>query len=372
MAVLWVRRTKLSFSWMAAVVGIILLGAWLLAEVGDLLLLFLVSLALTFMLNPMVRVLERRMSRTVAVVLIVLAIVGLFAGALLVVVPRVSLEVQDLATNVPTYAEKLRTWGESLIARISKLPVVPKDVDLQQQIQEQLASRLQWLVQHIGVMIKEITIETTAIFARLATLVLIPFITFYLLKDFERIRVKALDLLPRRNVALVSDLFHEAGHVLGGYVRGQLFVSLVVAMLTSVGLLVAGIDYPFILGFMAGLLNLVPYVGLAVSFGVASLVALLGAAPLVSWLKVGVVFAVVQALEGNVISPRVVGRQVGLHPLWVIFALLFFGHFWGFWGLLLAIPTAAVLNVVAQRWYARYRGSAYYRAGEAALAPERS
>jgi predicted PurR-regulated permease PerM len=143
-------------------------------------------------------------------------------------------------------------------------------------------------------------------------------------------------------------------------------------MLTSVGLLVAGIDYPFILGFMAGLLNLVPYVGLAVSFGVASLVTLLGAAPLVSWLKVGVVFAVVQALEGNVISPRVVGRQVGLHPLWVIFALLFFGHFWGFWGLLLAIPTAAVLNVVAQRWYARYRGSAYYRAGEAALAPERS
>ena len=130
--------------------------------------------------------------------------------------------------------------------------------------------------------------------------------------------------------------------------RGQAIVCLFVSGATALGLAVAGIDYAIILGVTTGLLNLVPYIGITTALIITILVALLGASPLSTVLKVGLVFFIVQTLDGNIVSPKVVGEQVGLHPLWVMFAVLLFAHFWGIVGMILAIPVSAVLNITAK------------------------
>ena len=180
------------------------------------------------------------------------------------------------------------------------------------------------------------------------------------LKDYERIKQTLRGFLPRRYAEPIVYVVSRVDAVLGQYVRGQLLVCAFIAVLTSTGLGVFGIRYAVLLGTMAGVLNLVPYVGLAISLGVASLVALLDVDPYYDLIKVVVVFVVVQFVEGNFLSPRVVGQRVGLHPAWVMFALVVFAHFWGFLGMVVAIPAAAVVNILVKILSGRYYSSRYY------------
>ena len=136
-------------------------------------------------------------------------------------------------------------------------------------------------------------------------------------------------------------------------------------ILTSFGLLVAGIRYYLILGIMAGILAILPYIGVVLGFIPAALIAFFNSDP--GWLgvmKVFVVFAVVQSLEGNVVSPNIVGKKVGLNPVWVILSLLVFAHFWGFVGVLIAIPVAAIISVVTKRFICQYYQTDYYLKSE--------
>jgi predicted PurR-regulated permease PerM len=319
-----------------SVVGVLIL-VWLLDELAGLLWPFVISFVLAYLLAPLVKVMEKKISRSLAIGVVVVLLLGVLAAVGMVLIPVVIREVGDLVTQLPRYGEALKHHYDSVV--LGQLPEIGK------LFATQATSLLKGLTSGI---------------AALLNLALIPFVTYYVLKDFERIKESLQSLLPRKHVQNAEEVLGRIDDILGNYVRGQFLVCGFVAALTALGLAFFGIRYAVLLGLFTGLANLVPFVGIAVSLGLASLVVLLDVDPLVNLIKVIGVFVVVQNIEGNFLSPRVVGNKVGLDPAWVIFALVISAHFWGIVGMIVAIPGAAVLNVLVKILKQRYISSQYY------------
>ena len=195
----------------------------------------------------------------------------------------------------------------------------------------------------------------------LLSLLIVPVLAYYLLVEFDRIRLGALDLVPRAYQPTVSAAAARVDALMSGFIRGQLTVALVLAVLYSIGFAAIGIDLAIVIGVAGGLLAIIPYVGGAVALFGSVVMALVqygfGA-------KLALVFGwylVVQGLESFVLTPRIVGKSLGMHPVTVIVALMIGGDLLGFLGLLIAVPTAAVVQVFAQDLVARYRESPLYK-----------
>jgi predicted PurR-regulated permease PerM len=338
------------------VISTLLIAEWFISEVAGLLWPFVVSFVLAYLLAPLVGVIGRRLSRTLAIGVIVLFVLGVLSGIGIVVIPRVIDEVRELAQRLPVYAADIERAYERLLANLRFYGYMIPAGEIQKWFVEQLPQVGQIFADQTTAALKGLTSGLAA----LLNLLIIPFVTFYVLKDYERIKQALQDILPRHHVDMMVGILKGVDIVLGQYVRGQILVCGFIAALTSLGLGLLGIRYAVLLGLMAGISNLVPYVGLAVSLGVASLVALLDADPFANLLKVIGVFVVVQGIEGNFLSPRVVGQRVGLHPAWVMFALVVSAHFWGFVGMVIAIPVAAVLNILIKILAGMYYSSRYY------------
>jgi predicted PurR-regulated permease PerM len=191
--------------------------------------------------------------------------------------------------------------------------------------------------------------------------VLTPVLTFYLLRDWDAITKSFGDLLPHsRRDALVS-FARDYDLLLSRYLRGQVTVALAVGAITGLGLLGAGFPYAGTLGLMVAVFSVVPYLGLLLSLVPALFIALVSGSVVKSLITVAVVYTVAQILEGTVISPRIVGESVGLHPVWVVLALALGGFFFGFVGLLIGVPIAAGLKLLIVRGLAAYKASDLYR-----------
>ncbi|MBI4531282.1 MAG: AI-2E family transporter [Candidatus Latescibacteria bacterium] len=336
------QRGWFSISAFLLIETIILIGVWLLNEIGGIIAPFALSFTLAYLLNPFVRRLSRWVPRGVAIAMIALAgLAGTIAGGILLI-PRLSTEASGLAERLPTYRETVQQWFVSL-------PYGPIGEAMGDNLREQMARELpnlgQTFLQKAVAILQKAIGRATNLISQLLNLIVLPFATFYFLRDYPRLSGSLINLVPVEHREMVQTLSAASTTIIGRYLRGQAIVCLFVSGATALGLAIAGIDYAIILGVMTGLLNLVPYIGITTALIVAALVALLGTSPLSALLRVGLVFVIVQILDGNVISPKVVGEQVGLHPLWVMFAVLLFAHFWGIVGMILAIPVSAVLNV---------------------------
>ncbi len=340
------------------IVSGLLLAAWFMSEVAGLLWPFVISFILAYLLAPLVGIMEHRISRTLAIGLIVLFVLGILSGIGVVVIPRVIDEVRELAHHLPAYGNAIKGYYSRLLDWVQSYGYMIPTGEIQQWLFEQLPKLGGAFADQTTAALKGLTSGLAA----LLNLLMIPFVTFYVLKDYEQIKQALQDLLPRRHVDVTVGIVKGVDIVLGQYVRGQILVCGFIAVLTSLGLGLSGIRYAVILGLMAGISNLVPYVGLAISLGVASLVAVLDADPFLNLVKVIGVFVVVQFIEGNFLSPKVVGERVGLHPAWVIFGLVVAAHFWGFVGMLVAIPVAAVINILVKILAGIYYSSRYYSA----------
>jgi predicted PurR-regulated permease PerM len=207
------------------------------------------------------------------------------------------------------------------------------------------------------------------LFSLLGYAVLTPVIAFYLMRDYRRLAA-GLDRLIPPDRAAVRSFFGAYDRLLSSYLRGQLTVALLVGLLTGVGLWIAQFPYAFLLGSITAVLGLVPYLGLVISLVPALAIALTSGAIGISLLKVAIVFGVTQGLEGAVISPRVLGGSTGLHPVWILMSIAFGGFFFGFVGLLIAVPVAAGLKLVISRSLDRYRASAFFQRSLIEGAPE--
>lgn len=320
---------------------------------------FAVSAGLAYLADPLTDRLERLgIARSVAVVMVfiaMLAAVGLF---LLLLVPMLETQIGRLIDSLPAYADWLKQ---------NLLPTMQVKLGISEEIAHDSRELTRLLRQHWqqagGVAAKtvlSISHSGLAVLQWLLNAMLIPVITFYFLRDFDRLVRQLHDLLPRRIAPVVSRLATEADRVLAAFARGQFSVMLALSGVYSIGLWLVGLQFALLIGLLAGMLSFVPYLGIVLGLSLASLSAVVQFHNL--WPLVGVlaVFTVGQLLEGMVLTPRLVGEKIGMHPVAVIFAVLAGGQLFGFLGVLLALPTAAVLMVLLRHAHAAYQRSGFY------------
>jgi len=348
---------RIDLWWSAVMVGSLALVFALLSVFGGVAVPVLLALAGAYIFNPIVTALEkRRLDRTWGTTLVFAAGTLLLVGAVLYLVPV----FREEASKLPDFFNRASTQVvprvEALLGR--SLP------DLVRQRTAELGKQASELVQSAGPAAARILASFAGNTARLVVTLLglsvVPVLAFFFLQDYPRLMGRVQDLLPRRAVALVSRRFAEVDEVLSAFVRGQLIVGAMLSGIYTVGLSVARIDMAIVIGVIAGFGNMVPYLGTGVGI-VLSLVGLM-----LSWqgpwqlAAVAATFVIGQMLEGFVITPRIVGEKVGLAPVAVILAILAFGELFGFVGILLAVPVAAILKVVLSVVIQRYRRTAIY------------
>ncbi len=334
----------------------ILLGVWVLETMGGLLAPFILALAIAYILDPAVDVLEKRMPRGVAIAVLVVPVIGLIAVALVVAAPVLGQQVTSLVERLPDAARTVRDW----LAGISRIdvPLLPEFDFLDPERLRALleAKQAEILEGGLGALLG-VGRGLTVVLAVFGYVVLTPILVVYLLRDFDRITARAATMIPPARREVWLGFLTEYDALLSRFLRGQVLAAAIVGILTGVGLWIVGFPYAALIGVIAGVFNLVPYLGLIASVVPVLIIALLSGAVVASLIKAGIVFAIVQFIDSAVTGPRIVGESVGLHPVWVMLALSVGSFFFGFVGLLLAMPAAVFVKLLIRAGMARYQGS---------------
>ena len=336
----------------------LLVVGWLLWLLSPILTPFVVSALLAYLGDPLVDRLERlKLGRTAAVSVVFSIILLLLLFLLLLLVPRVEAQVSQFLQRLPGYVEWLQ---QTLLPRLEAwLPAEAAGFDLGV-LQETLAKHWRDAGGVLAQLWQSISGSGLALLAGMANLVLIPVLTFYLLRDWDHLVAGIHALLPRRTAPMIARLARESDAVLGAFLRGQVMVMFALGVIYTTGLWLVGLDLALLIGMLAGIVSFVPYLGLVVGIllaGVAAILQFQGWAEL-PW--VILVFVVGQLIEGSVLTPRLVGGQIGLHPVAVIFAVMAGGQLYGFFGILLALPVASVGMVLVRHLLQNYRASQLY------------
>ncbi len=345
-------RQQLKYWGIAAAVFLVLLWA-----LGNVILPFLVGGAIAYFLDPLADRLQRMgLSRTAATAVIsVVALVGFVVLALLIV-PLLFRQLGDLVNAAPTILNRLQTF---LTTRF------PSMLDDQSVVRETLAGIGKTIQSKGGELASGLLSSALSVINAVVFIVVVPVVAFYLLLDWDNMVGRLDQLLPREHRDTIRQLGRDIDRVLAGFVRGQVSVCLILGTFYSVALMLAGLDFGLIVGAIAGLVTFIPYVGALI--GGALAVGLAFFQFWGDWWHIAVVagiFALGQFLEGNIITPKLVGGSVGLHPVWLLFALSAFGTLFGFVGMLVAVPVAAALGVLARFAVAQYLDSRLYRGDE--------
>ena len=297
-------------------------------------------------------------NRTVAVLIVFLVFVSIFAALLLVVMPLFAREVTGLIRNVPILLSWLQTSVSPWL--MNHFGVNPFDVDI-----EQLAEHLLGNWQEAGGMVGSILAQATASGVALAGYIgvigLTPVVAFYLMRDWDEILKRIREMLPRESEKNFVNMAIECDEVLGAFLRGQLLIMFILGCIYALGLSLIGLDLALIIGLLAGAASIVPYLGFFVGIIAAAIAAIFQFQDLIYIFYVAIVFGIGQALEGWVLTPWLVGEKIGLHPVGVIFAVLAGGQLFGLVGILLALPVAAITMVFVRRLHASYLASDYYQ-----------
>ena len=347
-------------------VATLLVGVWVLSTAGSLLAPFFLAFVLAYILDPVAdRVSAHpRINRTVAIFLILVPALAVGVVALGLGLPEVVRQAGDLIAYLTDWVRELD----------------PADIEFDIPFVDEAALLASLDAETVGAFLEErkATIArgawdtflglgrgVGALFTVLGYLVLTPVLMFYLLRDYDRIVARAGNLLPGRIREGAHDFFREYDDLLSRYLRGQVATSLLTGGITWIGLLIVGFPYAFMLGVTVAVLGVVPYLGVVVSLIPAVILALVSEDIGVALLKVGIVYGVAQGLESAVLSPRIVGESVGLHPVWILLALSLGGFFFGFVGLLIGVPLAVAVKLLLVRTLERYRNSALYQDGAA-------
>ena len=339
-----------------AILGTVWLVAWLLAPIlGP----FLFSALLAYLFDPVVDRLEQRgLRRDAAVAIVFILVLWLLVLVPLVLVPMLETQVRELAATVP----KLIDWVSATV-----LPWLQTHLGVDPGLLDAAALK-DALVAHWreagGVAAQVLRYATRSGFAVagwLAGVVLVPVVTFYLLRDWDRLVASVQDLLPRSVEPRVSALTREIDTTLGAFLRGQLTVMVVLGAFYAGGLWLAGLKLALLIGMVAGLVSFVPYLGVIVGVASAGIAMLVQTGQPLDVAAVVAVFVIGQLLEGFLLTPILVGDRIGLHPVAVIFAIMAGGQLFGLVGILLALPTAAVIAVLLRWAHREYKTSEVYR-----------
>jgi predicted PurR-regulated permease PerM len=323
---------------------------------------FVAGLVLAYLLDPLADRIQRLgIGRLAATLLILVVFVLGFVLVLILVVPFAAKQLAALGGTLPGTVARLQTLvTERFGGVIQYLGGEQVLTDLQSSLGDILGQASGWL----GTFLRSLWSGGQAVIGLVSLLVVSPIVAFYLLVDWDRMVETVDGWTPPRHRPVVRSLAREMDRTVSGFIRGQALVCLILGTLYATGLFFIGLNFGVLIGMIAGVLTIIPYVGTLAGFILGVGVALVQFWP--DWVSVAMVvgvFAVGQFLEGNIISPKLVGDAVGLHPVWLMFALLAFGALFGFLGLLLAVPVAAAIGVLVRFGIGRYLQSRYYHGG---------
>ena len=340
------------------ILALLIVAGWLLYLLAPVLTPFFISVLLSYLGDPVVDRLERiGLSRTVSVMIVFVTMLLLGFAAVLIMLPAIQGQFIILIHSLPTAIEWLQQWLLPKISSVLSFGNIAIDVD---GIKQELLGHWQEVGSLAKVLMVNIGRSSQLLVGWLTYLLLIPVVTFYLLRDWDTLVANVHDLLPRSVERTVTKLVREIDAVLAEFLRGQLAVMSALGAMYIVGLWLVGLDLAFIVGLLAGFLSFVPYLGVIVGVSVAGLAALVQFHDVIHVGGVVAVFAVGQLLEGMLLSPLLVGDRIGLHPVAVIFAVLAGGQLFGFLGVLLALPVAAVIVVLLRHSKREYQQSGIY------------
>lgn len=317
-----------------------------------------IALLLAYLLDPLMDRFEQRgVNRTLAILLTggaLILILGMILAFLLVQAQK---EILLLYQSLPDYITRIQNTAIPFIEEHFGIHIPVTSAEITEKIKEQIAKINPETLKPLTALLGKITSSTIALIGWLVGLLIIPVFLFYFLRDWDVYKARISELLPLAHRAAILEKAEKVDAILGAFIRGQLIVCTILAVLYSIGLLLVGINLAVLIGVSAGVLFIVPYLGTILGIVAATIMALLEFG--FAWQVFGAwgVFAVVQFLEGYFITPKIVGRQLGLSPVVVIFSLLVGANLLGIIGMLIAVPVAAVCNVFFQEALEKYRKS---------------
>jgi len=346
------------------IVVLLVAGGWLIHLLAPVITPFAISAVLAYLGDPIVDRLQRvsigkwQLGRTLAVGIVFVLILSLLTIVLIIIVPMLVEQVRLLINLFPRWID----WfsGTALPWLAAKLGFEASDFD-SAHLTQMLKDYWREISTAAFKVVDYISRGGMAVAALLTNLILIPVVTFYLLRDWDPLVRAIHDLLPRSVEGGVSRMFSEVDEVLGAFFRGQLMVMLALGLIYSIGLTVVGVDLGILIGMGAGLLSIVPYLGSIVGVLVAAGAAIFQFQDVFHLVMTLLVFVVGQTAEGMYLTPKLVGDRIGLHPVTVIFAVLAGGQLFGFLGILLALPVVAAINVLVRNLLQQYRQSDLYQ-----------
>ncbi|MDR5865593.1 AI-2E family transporter [Halomonas koreensis] len=344
--------------WILAVLAAI--GLWFFISIEPVLMPFFVSMVLAYLGDPLADRLEamglsRRLSVSVVFLLLTLTIVTV----LLLVIPVLGRQLGQLIELLPVALDWMQT---TLVPRLRDLTGIDLGTDVDQ-LRRGLLDNWRETGTVAASLLAQVSRSGLALAAWVGNLALIPVVTFYLLLDWDILVAKVRASLPRHWEPAAVRLAGECDEVLSAFLRGQLIVMLCLGIIYALGLTLLGVKFGLLIGLLSGLASIVPYLGVIVGIGVAGLVTFFQFGDILMLLAVGGVFGLGQLVESTVLQPKLLGDKIGLHPVAVIFAVLAGGQLFGFTGVLLALPVAAVIMVVLRYLHEHYKNSTLYDAG---------
>ncbi|MDU9034168.1 AI-2E family transporter [Pseudomonas corrugata] len=320
---------------------------------------FLVALLLAYLFDPVVDRLEKLgLSRTWGVVAVFTLFTLIVSALLLVLIPMLAKQLLRLYELAPQMLDWLQhtavPWVQSKLGLADGFWKFDK-------VKAAISAHMGQTTDIVGIVLSRATASGLALIGWLANLVLIPVVSFYLLRDWDLMMAKIRSLLPRHREDRIVTLAGECHEVLGAFVRGQLLVMVALGFIYAAGLMLVGLELGLLIGLIAGLAAIVPYMGFVIGIGAALIAGLFQfGGDLYPMVGIVAVFMVGQALEGMVLTPLLVGDRIGLHPVAVIFAILAGGELFGFTGILVALPVAAVIMVLVRHVHDLYKDSDIY------------
>jgi len=345
-----VREIKFvrTIMWLSIIIFVI----WFVFELSNLLIPFIIAILFAYILNPLINYFEKkRVKRWLSSLIVVLLLLSLVTLIIIFFVPIAIQQFNSIIVVISDFTKELvRDINEGTIfAWLSNYGI---DINhTREKLSQELAPRIENILKSLLSAVLGFISSISAIITQIINIIIIPFILFYFLKDFNKITEKAYNFIPKDKRESVTFYLMKIDQLIGRYLRGAITVAFIHGLLIGILLAIFGIKYPVLLGMTAGILSIIPYFGLIVSLILSVLVATFSGDPI--WLKILYVlgiFGLLQILEASIISPNILGKQVGLHPVLLILSLLVFGYFLGFIGLLIAVPIIAILIMILKEW----------------------
>ncbi len=319
---------------------------------------FVAGIIIGYLLDPLTTKFTKwGMNRTLATLLVMLLVLIFLVPALLILIGIIDEQLGQFLTELPRYISAFIKKMEPVFLELQDhFPTLQPE-----KIREYLRSNMTNNLKLVGSVMGGLVSSGFALINLLSLLLITPVVAFYMLRDWDNFLAKVKELLPQNSKKEIMIQAKEIDRALSGFIRGQLSVCVLLGTFYSLGLYFVGLELGVLVGFMAGLISFIPYIGSIFGFVVSISIAFAQFDTLTPVIHVALVFFIGQFIEGNFLTPKLVGDNVGLHPVWVMFALLAGGVLLGFLGLMLAVPVAAIIGVLLRHAIENYKQSSLYR-----------